>query len=250
MIQDNKSMKLGSIIKWSLNRVRPYKVQFALYLILGFVVIAFNLMVVVYTKKSINAVSGGADVFYKSVILLVLFLVGQLVFLTIQKRIGGKLNADVSFDLKKRYQNKVMMLSKQCEDEMESGDIISRFNHDINVISEYVLEGLYNTIFQVVRAVVAIIYLASIDIVLLVASIIILPVAMHILKKLQVKMGTYFENDNVSRGKSNAITNETIQNMNFVKAYNLQGALYEKNKGYYGECLDSWIHIHKIFPPY
>lgn len=241
--------KLRNTLQWSLSKVKKYQNYFLLSLLLGFIITALNIIVVPLTEASIRNLSVEENRFLSSILLLIAAIVSQLIVQVIQKYISGKLSANVAYDIKDQYHRKILRLSKRSENQLNSGDVIARFNHEVTMITDFVPNGLYQVFFQLIRGGVAIIYLATVNFTLLLGSVILLPVVMFILKKLQVKMRGYFGKDNECRGKSNIITNETITNIQFVKSYHLEKQRYERIRTFYQESLDHWIHIHKIFSP-
>ena len=242
-------IKLSEIIQWSFRRLKPFKASFIFYLLLGFLLTGCNILVVYYTKRAIKYASGESGLFRHFVVLLLLFVFVQLIAQFVQKHIGGVLNANVAYNIKRDYQEKLTKLSRADENSVNSGDIISRFNSDLNTIVDFVPNGLYQAFFQMTCAVVAAVYLASINAVLLAGSIILIPIAMFLLNKLQGKMGEYFYKDSQSRAKATIVVNEAIENIQYMKSYNLEEYLNKKIKVFYDESLDNWIHIHKIFSP-
>lgn len=248
MKKDDK-VKLSYTFLWAIKQIRNYKLIFSIHLILGFLVTAINITVVQLTQMAISKATGERVAFVKVVVFLVSILILGLLANTLQKYIGGKLRAKVTYNLKSLFNEKMIRLSKSCKDTLNSGDIISRFNHDINTVTSFVPGGLYDIVFQIIMAVAAAIYMTFINWLLLIVSIAFLPVAMYILNLLQKKMGTYFMQDSENRGKSNIVANETIKNMYLTKSYNMQNSMSDKIRVFYQGSLDSWIKIHKIFSP-
>nr|WP_295682784.1 ABC transporter ATP-binding protein [uncultured Lachnoclostridium sp.] len=248
MAEKNKT-KISYILLWSLKKIKAFKIEFLLNLLLGFALTALNLVIVYQTQMAIQNVTKEKDKFIKSIIFLISFTLVQILFQSIQSYIGGRLSAKVAFSMKEKFNKKIVSLPKSSKDKLNSGDVISIFNYDLNVITDFVPGGLNNTIFQVVMALIAAIYLSFINWKLLVVSMIFLPIAMYILNILQNKMGDYFQVDSESRGKSNIVATETTQNMYLVKSYNMQNLMCNKISEFYKGSLDSWINIHKIFSP-
>lgn len=172
-----------------------------------------------------------------------------MLFQSIHSYVSGRLSAKIAFNMKENFNKKIICLSKSSKDKLNSGDVISIFNHDMNVLTNFVPAGLYNTIFQLTMAVIASIYLSIINWKLLVVSIFLLPIAMFVLNILQNKMGKYFKIDSESRGKVSVIATETTKNMYLVKSYNMQNLMCNKISEFFKESLNSWINIHKIFSP-
>src|SRR5690554_3618920 len=129
-------IKLSEIIQWSFRRLKPFKASFIFYLLLGFLLTGCNILVVYYTKRAIKYASGESGLFRHFVVLLLLFVFVQLIAQFVQKHIGGVLNANVAYNIKRDYQEKLTKLSRADENSVNSGDIISRFNSDLNTIVE------------------------------------------------------------------------------------------------------------------
>ena len=242
-------VKLSHTFLWSIEQIKDYKLIFSINLFLGFVVTAINIIVVQLIQMAISKATGERDAFVQVVIFLISILFLGLWVNMLQKYIGGKLRTKVTYNLKSLFNKKMVSLSKSSKDALNSGDVMSRFNHDINTVTGFVPEGLYNIIFQIIMALTAAIYMIFINWLLLIISIAFVPVAMFILNVLQKKMGDYFMQDSEYRGKSNIVANETIKNVYLTKSYNLQNVMSDKIRVFYQGCLDSWIKIHKIFSP-
>lgn len=246
---DKDKLKITDVLLWSLKKIKFFKFDFLINLLLGFTVMALNLITVYYTQMTIQKVTKEKEEFIQAIIFLVSFTLIQMLFQSIHSYISGRLSAKVAYSMKEHFNKKIICLSKSSKDKLNSGDVISIFNHDMNVLTNFVPGGLYSIIFQVTMAVIASIYLTIINWKLLIVSIILLPIAMFILNILQNKMGKYFRIDSESRGKSNIIATETTKNMYLVKSYNMQNLMCNKISTFYKESLNSWINIHKIFSP-
>lgn len=244
-----ENVKLSYTFLWSIKQIKDYKFIFFINLLLGFAATAINIIVVQLTQVAISKAIGERVAFTQVVIFLIFVLILGLLVNTLQKYIGGILSTKVTYNLKSLFNKKILSLNKASKDALHSGDVISRFNHDINTIAGFVPGGLYNIIFQIIMAAAAAIYMIFINWLLLIVSIAFLPVAMYILNVLQKKMGEYFMQDSENRGKSNIVANETIKNIYLTKSYNLQDYMSDKIRVFYQNSLDSWIKIHKIFSP-
>ena len=244
-----KDTKIKLAFLWSFRFLKNYRLGVANTILSGIILSTINLVTVIYIEQAVERVSDHKnDIIIITIILLCLFAAGTL-FTYATEFISGRIATCVSRDIRDNFADKIMRINHGSKDQLNSGDIISRFNYDLGVITGFIPSGIISVAYQAIMTVTATAYMLYVNWFLLLISIAVVPGSMFIVNILRKKISGYFRKNADYIGKANTIAFETINNIDVVKAYNIQDTLLNQIKIFYKGSMDSWIKIHKLFSP-
>jgi ABC-type multidrug transport system fused ATPase/permease subunit len=245
----NEDIKISHTFAWLFKFTKKYRVSFLLSMFLVLVMTAINMSNVWYIQIAVAQVAdSNNNILNVAIILLCILILGTLITY-ISGYVNGKMGACIARDIKGSFSHKIMSLTQSSKDQLNSGDIISRFNYDIGTITSFIPSGIFNLLFQIFMALSATIYMLYVNWFLLLISIVFIPVSMFIVNVLRKKISSNFMVNAENIGKANAVAMETINNINIVKSYNMQETMFKNITVFYKESLNCWIKIHKLFSP-
>ncbi len=246
---EEKGKRIRYALLWSFRFLKKYKLGFIIVILSGTILSAINLSTVIYIERAIEQIAHKKNNIITICIILLCLLAFGTLLTYMTEYISGKIGSCVAYDIRDIFTDKIMKISEKSKDQLRLGDIISRFNYDLGIITDFIPGGITNLVYQMVMAVTAIVYMLYINWLLLSISIAIVPVCMIIVNILRKRISNYFEENIKNIGQANKIASETINNINVIKAYNLQDIIFSNIKKFYNGSLNSWINIHKLFSP-
>jgi ABC-type multidrug transport system fused ATPase/permease subunit len=246
---EEKDRRIRYALLWSFRLLKKYRLGFEIAMLSGIILSAINLATVIYIEQAVEQITHKKNnIIMIGTILLCLFVAGTvLTYMT--EYISGKIGSCVARDVRDTFTDKIMRINQKSKDQLNSGDMISRFNYDLGIITDFIPGGITNFVYQMVMAVTAIVYMLYINWLLLVISIAIVPVCMIIVNILRKRISDSFKENMKNIGQANKVAFEAINNINVIKAYNLQDIIFNNIKMFYKGSLNSWIKIHKLFSP-
>ncbi|WP_150267079.1 ABC transporter ATP-binding protein [Paenibacillus tepidiphilus] len=234
---------------WSFTFLQKYKFHFAIAILLGMTLSGVNLGSVLFIESAVKRVSENDNNIIPIVLILLGLFVAGTVLTYITEYLNGNIGASVARDMREAFALKFMRISQSGKDRINSGDIVSRFNFDLGIITGFIPGGITNLLYQTIMAFIAMIYMLNVNWFLLLISVAIIPGSMVIVNKLRSKIGDSFGENMENIGRGNTVASETIHNIHVIKAYNLQAKMFENIQTFFKGSLNSWIRIHKLFSP-
>lgn len=134
------------------------------------------------------------------------------------------------------------LLSKE---KYHSGDIISRINNDIKIVSELIV-GMFSIVLKPVIFLGAIIYMLFISWRLLIASIILIPFSAYLFNKVSKPIEVNSKKIMEDNAKINSLAKDTIRGVYVLKAFNLKDILFLKYSNTLDEIVKRGINIEKV----
>ena len=134
------------------------------------------------------------------------------------------------------------LLSKE---KYHSGDIISRINNDIKIVSELIV-GIFSIVLKPVIFLAAFIYMFFISWKLLLASVIFIPFSSYLFNKVSKPIEVNSKKIMEDNGKINSLIKDSINGVYVLKAFNLKDILFFKYSDTLDEIVKRGINIEKV----
>ncbi len=147
------------VMKWLLERAKPYRIRIALMIILNTVL---SLMVAVnaYVSKELidTAVSGNRDRLIRVSIVILSVILAQLVIRVSYQLVSSRLHIDLEADIRTYYIKNIFEKDYLKISAYHSGDLMTRFSSDVSCVADGVITlapTVIGLIFRIISAFVA-----------------------------------------------------------------------------------------------
>lgn len=165
---------------------------------------------------------GGINFTYigQIIILLIVLYVISAIFNYIQGWIISNVSQQVAFDLRKSLSEKMSRMPLSYFDTHSSGDILSRVTNDIDTIAQSLNQSMPQMITSTVSVIGIFIMMLTINAVMTLIAVFVLPVAMLLIAFIMKRSQKYFTSQQVELGKINGHIEEMYSGHQVVKAFN------------------------------
>lgn len=165
---------------------------------------------------------GGINFTYigRIIILLIVLYVISAIFNYIQGLIISNVSQQVAFDLRKSLSEKMSRMPLSYFDSHSSGDILSRVTNDIDTIAQSLNQSMPQMITSSVSVIGIFIMMLTINAVMTLIAVFVLPVAMLLIAFIMKRSQKYFTSQQVGLGEINGHIEEMYSGHQVVKAFN------------------------------
>lgn len=157
---------------------------------------------------------------YSLLILAVVLYIISGIFTYLQSYFLIDMSTDISYSLRKQLIDKVTHLSMGELDKNKRGDILSRITNDVDSLQT----GINSTFIQLMTAIITIvgtiIMMLSINLIMTIATIIIVPVSFVVIQTITKHSQKYFKTQLNYKGKTNAQIEESFTGQDIIRVYN------------------------------
>ncbi len=213
---------IGSEWKWLLKVMSRYKLEIAGYTIMGVVGIAMGLGASVSSKYLIDAVVGKNDETIVSVAALVIGLgVFQIVINALSSIVSSRVGTRVNNEIRSEIYEAMANSNWEEINKYHSGDLINRLEGDVSSVSGNVisfLPGLFTKFMQFFGCLIIVLYY---DATLAVLALMSAPVLFFSSRFMTKMMRKYNLESREMNGKILSFSEESVQNLQTVKAFGL-----------------------------
>ena len=233
-ISYEKPQNFKGTFKKLIKYLRPYKIAILIVMLFSFGSASFSIAGPKILGKAttklfeglIAKVSGisnsGIDFAYIGkilVILISLYLISAI-FSFIQGYIMSGVAQKVSFKLRKSISEKINKLPLRYFDQQTHGEVLSRVTNDIDTVSDSLSQSMSGAITSVTTIIGVLIMMLSINGVMTLISLTVIPVSLILLMTIVKKSQKYFQNQQKYLGNINGYIEEMYSGHNITKAFN------------------------------
>lgn len=162
---------------------------------------------------------------FKIVYILAIMYALSSVFTYLQAYIMSGISQRISYNLRKEISEKFNKLPISYFDKNQRGDIISRVTNDVDTLSQTLNQSLMQAITSVITVIGVLIMMISINLVMSLVALTLLPLTMILLGFVIKKSQKYFNRQQDYLGKINSKIEESFSGQNVIRANN--GEKYE-----------------------
>lgn len=161
------------------------------------------------------------------IIVVVLYVVSAL-FSYLQSYFIIELSTKISFDLRQRIMDKILYLPMEKIGENKRGDILSRMTNDIDSLQHGISQSFIQLTTAVITLVGVFIMMLSINVIMALATIVLVPIAFLVIKFITKHSQSYFLKQLEFKGGLNGQIEETFTGHDIIRAFNQEEISMEK----------------------
>lgn len=171
------------------------------------------------------------------IIVVVLYVVSAL-FSYLQSYFIIELSTKISFDLRQRIMDKILYLPMEKIGENKRGDILSRMTNDIDSLQHGISQSFVQLTTAVITLVGVFIMMLSINVIMALATIVLVPIAFLVIKFITKHSQSYFLKQLEFKGSLNGQIEETFTGHDIIRAFNQEEISMEK----FEKDNNSWLN--------
>ena len=170
----------------------------------------------------------------------IIYLLSAL-FNYIQSFIITDVSQKITYDLRDKIFKKIDRVPLKYYDKTNNGDLLSRVTNDVDTLSHTISQNLSQAISLVTSLIGILIMMLTINVIMTLAAILILPLSMTFIKNVAVRSQKYFKEQQDKLGKLNGHIEEYYAGTTIVKAFNNEKKSLKKFNEYNKDlCTSSW----------
>lgn len=222
---------LGKEWKWLLHYVSKYRLQIAVYIVIGLISTAMGLGSSVASKYLIDAVvSHSNDTIFKSAVLAVGLGVTQILVGAVISRISGVVGTKISMEIRNSVYEHVTYSKWESIRKYHSGDLLNRIEGDVGAVSNSIISYIPNVFTksaQFIGCLAVVLYYDPTMAIFAFMSAPFLVLSSRITTKMVRK---YNKESREMNGKILSFYSESIQNLQTIKAFDITKRYVEQMK--------------------
>ncbi|MCJ7842514.1 ABC transporter transmembrane domain-containing protein [Lederbergia sp. NSJ-179] len=211
-------------------------------LIVGVVNIANAHLIKIMTDMALSG--DWSKTFYTAFLILPVILVGAISEY-VSKYSTNVFSGGIMKDLNQDVIHRMLHLQVSILENSHSGDIISRMTNDIRFIQDFFKNTFHNMILQPVLFLGAFLYLVTINWLLAICTVILMPIITKIVSKISNIIERFSTAVQTREGRANTMVRETITGISMIKSFNLHQTYYKKYENEVNEMLEQKRQIAK-----
>lgn len=174
--------------------------------------------------RKINNINNGIDFSYilKIVLILLLLYVISSIFSYLQSYVMSSVALKISYRLRKEISEKFNRLPISYYDSNERGEIISRVTNDVDTLSQSLNQSLVMLITSIITVVGVFIMMLSINIVMTLFALLMIPLIMFVMSMVIRKSQHFFSLQQKYLGRINSKIEESFSGQNVIRGYNAE----------------------------
>lgn len=209
-----------------LTYLRPYRGWICLSFLLSTLVVGFTLYVPIMTGKAVDKIVKAGQVDFSG-LMVILFGIFLSICVTsmaqwLMNHINNKITYRVVKDLRVQAFDHLQVLPLSFVDQHASGDLISRIITDIDQFSDGLLLGFTQLFSGVLTIAGTIVFMASLNLWITMIVVLLSPLSFLLANFIAKKSYQMFTYQSQTRGQLTAFTNEMLEGIKVVHAFNHQ----------------------------
>ena len=239
--------------RWVYSHVRSYRRAILRYILLGLAATALSLLVTVGSKELINSIvltgtkvgyGGWRILFYGGTVALLTAL--NILLTAVIGRYSAKINLQVSNELRSEVFGTFLHTDWQSLQEYHSGDLLSRLNTDVTVVSNSVLGWVPTLVIQITRFFAALCVILLHDPTMATFALLVAPLSLLAAKPYVQKMRTLGAELRTVSADMMAFHEEALQNAQSIQAFGLTDSFLERLYGVQSKYYDSALKFNRV----
>ena len=217
--------------KWLLHIISHYKLTLLLYIILGIVVTVMSLGISVATKHLIDAVvSHSSERLVPALVLLIGFAVFQILFQGLSSWVTSVIGSKVHNEIREDIYSHVLKSNWTDISKFHSGDLLNRLENDVSAIASAVVSFIPSVFTRFLQFFGSLILVLYYDRTMAVLALLSAPVLFLSSRVLVKTIRKYSKETRELNGKILSYSEESVQNLQVIKAFDLTRDYIEKFK--------------------
>lgn len=218
-----------SLLRWLWQAWRGNRLQAVLNALLGLLSVGISLGQVWAVKRAIDVASHSADGnIYWAVAVMGLLILADFAVNIASIWVRNLLGIKAQNRMQQRMLDRILRSEWQGKDRLHSGDVLNRLEFDVNTVVNFLTETLPNTLSVLAMFLGAFCYLFSMDKMLAVIIVIMIPIFLAFSKIYVGQMRRLTRQVRDSDSKVQSVLQETIQHRMLIKTLESDGAMVDK----------------------
>ncbi len=234
----DKSKNLGELLKnmffewkWLLGFIAHYKWTLLLYILLGVVGTAMSLGISISTKYLIDAVIGrDSTILWGAVIFLVAFAVFQILFQALSSWVTAVVSSKAHNEIRSEIYSHVLKSSVSDISKFHSGDLLNRLEIDVSTISSAVINFIPSVFTRALQFFGSLLLVLYYDKTMALLALMSAPLMFLSSRVLVKTIRKYNKQTRELNGKILSYSEESVQNIQLIKAFDLTKDYIDKFK--------------------
>ncbi len=226
--------------KWIFSYSARYKWIIVYYTVMGLVSSTLGLASSVISKYLIDIITGYQ---YSRLWILIVAMVGSTAFSLVTSSIVGRISLKISIyvnnDIQKDIFNKIIDADWQQVSAYQNGDLLNRFNSDVNTISSNAVSWVPNVIVNLYSFVATFLVILHYDVTMALFAFISAPVLLLVSRRVMRKLRAYQKRVLEMNSGMMSFETETFYNFDSIKSFGVTG--------YYADELKDWQKKYKDY---
>lgn len=233
--------EMWSETKWLYSYAAKYKWLIVLYIAIGLLATGLTLAASLVTKNLINEVLGG-KISAAAVALYVFLGVSGIAVSALNRRLSAKISLRVNNEIRADVFGKFISTTWEEVSAFHSGDLLNRINGDVSTVADSVIGWIPTVTVKLAQFIGALVIIFYYDAAMALLSLVSIPAAALISALLLRKMRSYGAKIREAGGELMSFFEESLQNIQTVKAFGLSQSLDDRlahlQKIYYDTSLE------------
>lgn len=230
---------------WS--KVLQYKGCIALVGLVGLVGTVMSLASSVASKYLIDAVTGfGKNILVKAAVIMVVMMLGSLLLQAISSRVSASVHVKVRNEMQHGTYGKILRAVWQTLEPYRSGDLLSRLNSDINVVSDGVISFIPSFISSLVKFIGAFGIMLYYDPIMALIALLGAPVTLVLSRVIMGKLRQHNITMKELTGEVMSFQEDSFRNLTSIKAFAVTDRYEEEMKKLQGEYADAYLSFNSF----
>lgn len=234
-------------IKWMIPYIKRYRNAILYYIFLGMLGTGAGLAGTIASKYLIDTVTGFISWNIWFIITIILSMaVGNIIVGAASSRISARISLKVNNEMLAEIYEKIMKTDWEAISEYHSGDLLNRLNKDVETVAGSVLgffPSLITGLLQFIGILVIILYY---DPTMAMIALFSAPISLLLSKVLTVRMREYNQKMMKISSELMAFGEESFQNLQMIKCFDLINHFNRKLKGIQGNYITMALDYNKF----
>lgn len=230
-LRDGTFREIWRETAWIWHHTRAYHKAVLFYILLGLGATALSILASLGSKELINSIVylhqragyGGMRVAYVGVPVVLLAVFNILLSAVIQ-RFSARINLKVTNELRAEVFGMFLNTDWESLQQYHSGDLLNRINSDVTNVAGSVLGWLPNLLIKLAQFVVSLVVILCYDPTMALLALVAAPISLILARPMMGRLRTRSREMFDVRGEMMAFHEESLQNVQSVKAFNLVDA--------------------------
>lgn len=225
--------------KWILGYSIRYKGAIAFYVLMGVISTSFGLASSVASKYLIDIITGFQT---DKLLMLLIIMIGtalfSILFQCLVERVSARLSIQINNDIQADIFDKVMDADWLSLSKYSNGDILNRFNSDIQTVSGNAISWIPTVIIGLYRFVATFCVIWYYDPVMALIALASAPVVLLVSRRMVTKQRAYGKQVREASSDLVAFEVEAISNFDTIKSFGVTDQYSKKIRGWQGKYKD------------
>ncbi|MBQ7871921.1 MAG: ABC transporter ATP-binding protein [Oscillospiraceae bacterium] len=252
-LRDGTLREIWRETAWIWHHTRAYHKAVLFYILLGFGATALSILASLGSKELINSIVylhqragyGGMRVAYVGVPVVLLAVCNILLSALIQ-RFSARINLKVTNELRAEVFGMFLNTDWESLQQYHSGDLLNRINSDVTNVAGSVLGWLPNLIVKSVQFVVSLVVILCYDPTMALLALVAAPISLILARPMMGKLRTRSREMFDVRSEMMAFHEESLQNAQSVKAFNLVDAFRSRLNKFQDKFYDVALEYNRL----